>query len=277
MESKIKTSRRKFLKGFALTSAYLVTGGFPSLSYADVIAKKKDVVLRFAVGSDSHYGQPGTPSDTYIRDFVSHINSFHQQLPLDVCVINGDLIHDQPDLMAQLKPHVQKLAPACCITQGNHDRVSEAYWQQIWGVPLNYEKILENNVLVMMSTSNEKGEYLSPDLAWLESKLDEHKNKNVFLFLHIAQQKWTANSIDNTAYANLIQKSTNVKAVFHGHDHDQDGEKMLGAVPHLFDSHIGGNWGTPYKGFRVVEVLKDNTVLTYVMNPMSKINETTYR
>ena len=273
----MKTSRRKFLKGFALTSAYLITGGGHSLSAADVLAKKKKVVLRFAVGSDSHYGPPNTASDTYISDFVSHINSFHQQLPLNVCVINGDLIHDQPELMNQLKPYLQKLAVPYFVTQGNHDRVSAAYWQKIWDVPFNYEKILGNNVLLMMTTSNEKGEYLSPDLSWLESKLNQHKNKNVFLFLHIGQQKWTANGIDNTAYADLLQKYSNVKAVFHGHDHDQDGEKMLGVVPHLFDSHIGGSWGTPYKGFRIVEVLKDNTIQTYMMNPVSKINETTYR
>lgn len=51
---------------------------------------------------------------------------------------------------------------------------------------------------------------------------------------------------------------------------------MLGNVPHLYDSHIGGNWGTSYKGFRIVEVLKDNTIQTYVMNPVSKVNNTTY-
>jgi hypothetical protein len=144
----------------------------------------------------------------------------------------------------------------------------------MWGVPFNYKKIFRNQVFLMMSTSNEKGEYLSPDLKWLEAKLKAHRKQNIFLFLHIGQQKWTPNSINNPAYADLIQKHPNVKAVFHGHD--QDGEKMLGSIPHLYDSHIGGSWGTAYKGFRIVELLKDNSLQTYVMNPVSKINEVVF-
>jgi hypothetical protein len=278
MEAKIKTenSRRKFLKGFALSSAYLITGG-KFISAADILNNQKNVVLRFAVGSDSHYGQPDTDFDKFVNDFVSHINNFHKELPLDACVVNGDLIHDQPELMPQLKPHLEKLVVPYCVTQGNHDRVNATQWQKTWGVPLNYEKIFRNQVFLMMSTSNEKGEYLSPDLNWLEKKLKQHRKKNIFLFLHIGQQKWTPNSIDNPAYADLIQKYPNVKAVFHGHDHDQDGEKMLGSIPHLYDSHIGGNWGTSYKGFRVVEVLSNNSLVTYMMNPVEKFNKTFFK
>jgi Icc protein len=269
-------SRRKFLKGFTLTSAYLLAGGYQSLSAAEVLDNQKKVVLRFAVGSDSHYGQHDTAFDQYITEFISHINNFHQELPLDACVINGDLIHDKPELMLQLKPHLEKLAVPFCVTQGNHDRVPATHWQQTWNVPLNYERTFGKQIFLMMTTSNEKGEYLSPDLKWLEKKLKQHSKKNIFLFLHIGQQKWTPNSIDNPAYADLIQKYPNVRAVFHGHDHDQDGEKMLGNIPHLYDSHIGGSWGTTYKGYRIVELLNDNSVVTYMMNPVERVNEATF-
>ncbi len=276
MENKNEISRRKFLKGFTLTSAYLIAGGYQSLSAADVLGSQDKVVLRFAVGSDSHYGQPTTAFDQYITEFVSHMNTFHKELALDACVLNGDLIHDQPELMLQLKPHLEKLTVPFCVTQGNHDRISATQWQEIWNVPLNYERTFGKEIFLMMTTSNEKGEYLSPDLKWLEKKLKQHRKKNIFLFLHIGQQKWTPNSIDNPAYAKLIQKYPNLKAVFHGHDHDQDGEKMLGNIPHLYDSHIGGNWGTPYKGFRIVELLSNNSVVTYMMNPVEKLNEAAY-
>ena len=48
---------------------------------------------------------------------------------------------------------------------------------------------------------------------------------------------------------------------------------MIESVPYMFDSHIGGSWGTAYKGFRVVELTKDNSILTYIMNPIEKINQ----
>jgi len=49
-----------------------------------------------------------------------------------------------------------------------------------------------------------------------------------------------------------VKKYKNIKAVFHGHEHDQDGVAMENGIPYLFDSHIGGNWGTSYRGFRVL-------------------------
>jgi hypothetical protein len=64
--------------------------------------------------------------------------------------------------------------------------------------------------------------------------------------------------------------------VFHGHEHDQDGATMKGNVPFLFDAHIGGNWGTDYKGFRVVELMDDGSMITYMMNPGEKLNELRY-
>ena len=65
----------------------------------------------------------------------------------------------------------------------------------------------------------------------------------------------------------MLSKHKNVKAVFHGHEHDQDGIFKKDETSFIFDSHIGGSWGTDYKGFRVVEVLKNNSLVTYMMNP----------
>jgi hypothetical protein len=48
-------------------------------------------------------------------------------------------------------------------------------------------------------------------------------------------------------------------------------------IPHLFDSHFGGNWGTPYRGYRIVEVLGNKQIRTYIMNPLEKINETRHK
>jgi hypothetical protein len=47
---------------------------------------------------------------------------------------------------------------------------------------------------------------------------------------------------------------------------------MHDEIPFMFDSHFGGSWGTTYRGFRVVELAKDNSFVTYIMNPKDKIN-----
>jgi DNA repair exonuclease SbcCD nuclease subunit len=273
----MKTSRRKFIKGFALTSAYLLSEGVKALPLTDLIDSGENVVLRLAVGSDGHYGQPNTEYDKFFGEFVEHITRFHEQLPLDACVVNGDIIHDKPEFLRQSKQWLDKLPVPYYVTQGNHDMVSAEYWQQTWNRPVNEVAVVKGQVLLMMTTSNEKGEYLSPDLDWLKHKLEEHRKNNVLLFLHIGQHKWTPNCIDNSAYAELIIPYKNLKAVFHGHDHDQDGVKILEETPHIFDSHIGGSWGTPYRGYRIVEVMKNNQIRTYMMNPLEKVNETVYK
>jgi hypothetical protein len=120
---------------------------------------------------------------------------------------------------------------------------------------------------ILLDSSNEKGEYLSPDLVWLKESLEGlKKQKQVFIFVHIPQAKWTKNGIDTPAFLELLDKYPNIKAVFHGHEHDQDGVKMHGKIPFYFDAHIGGNWGTAYKGFRVVELNQDGSLVTYMLN-----------
>jgi metallophosphoesterase superfamily enzyme len=210
-----------------------------------------------------------------IEKITSQINSFHQETPLDFCVINGDIIHDKKHLLPLAKQKIDALIPQYYVTRGNHDMVTADYWNEVWGMPLNHTVIVKDQAIILGDTSNEAGKYLSPNLDWLTEQLEANKHrKHVLLFLHIPQKAWTANGINTPDFETLIDKYSNVTALFHGHEHDQDGVKLLGArqAPCLFDAHMGGNWGTPYKGFRVVEILKDGTLVSYMMNPTQKIN-----
>lgn len=270
-------SRRSFIKNVSLATAFLVTGNLRKLSASEVFQMRGKVAIRFAVASDAHYGQPNTAFDEMIEKVTGQINLFHKENPLDFCVINGDLIHNEKTLLPKVKLKLDALTMPWHITRGNHDMVTEDEWKAVWNKPLNYDAVVKKNALILGDTSNEKGTYLSPDLVWLKSKLDEHKKRNhVFLFLHIPQAKWTANGIDTPAFFELIRQYPNIKAVFHGHEHDQDGVKMDGKIPFLFDSHIGGNWGTAYKGFRIVELMEDGMMVTYMMNPVEKMAELAY-
>ena len=270
-------TRRSFIKNMSIASAILLTGDLQSLTAAEVYEQRKKVKLRFAVASDAHYGQPKTEFEAMVDTVTTQINDFHKQQVLDFCVINGDIIHDKQPLLTVSKQKLDVLTMPYYVTRGNHDMVTAEHWKEVWKMPLNHDVVIKKNAVLLGDTSNEQGKYLSPDLDWLKTTLETHKKrKNVFLFLHIPQAKWTKNGIYTPAFFELIKKYSNIKAVFHGHEHDQDGVKMVGNVPFLFDAHIGGSWGTDYKGFRVVEVMKDNSMLTYMMNPTVKINELNY-
>jgi 3',5'-cyclic AMP phosphodiesterase CpdA len=191
--------------------------------------------------------------------------------------MNGDLIHNEKSFLPLVKEKIDALKMPYYVTRGNHDMVTPEFWNSVWGTPLNHDVVIKGNGILLGDTSNEQGVYLSPDLTWLNNTLESHKDKNqVLIFLHIPQAKWTKNGISSPGVFDIIKKYPNVKAVFHGHEHDQDGVQMVEKVPFIFDAHVGGNWGTPYKGFRVVELLNDNTMITYMMNPTDKLNELSF-
>jgi hypothetical protein len=269
---KIKTMQRRlfFKKTVSLVSAAYFAPQVVIGSAAQ-IGKKEDLKLRFAVASDGHYGQKNTDYELFFKDIVKHLNQEKKKNQLDFALFNGDLIHDDPKFLPLAKNAFDKLKMPYYTTQGNHDMVSKEVWQQTWGYPVNHDFVLGDYAFLLGTTSNEKGQYLCADVSWLSERLDFHANKKyVFIFLHITQKSWTKNAVDCPDVINAIEKHNNVAAIFHGHDHDEDSLKKISDQSprnYFFDGHFGGSWGTPYRGYRIVEIYKDETVYTYQFNP----------
>lgn len=267
--------RRKFLKEGSAALLILASGKIVRLSnqYEEWFEKP---VLRFVVASDGHYGQKNTEYEKYFATLVDRINELHEENPFKFCVFNGDIIHDDKKWFTDAKKALDKLSMKYYVSQGNHDNCTADEWQQVWKMPVNIDFRVKKNSVLIGTTSNVEGTYLPPDIKWFSQKLEEHKTQqSIFIFVHINPVKQTAGSVNSPEFFELISRYKNVKAVFNGHDHDQDNIKMKGTIPFIFDSHVGGNWGTAYRGFRIVELRKDNSLLTYVLNPSEKINEQT--
>jgi DNA repair exonuclease SbcCD nuclease subunit len=274
-------SRRDFIKGLPIASAMLLEAckHEPTfISVEDIFRCQGEVKLRFVVASDGHYGHPNADYVSDFNNLTTHINSFHLESCVDFCVINGDITHDNIKFMPPAKKSLDNLAMPYYVVRGNHDIATDSYWKEVWKMPLNHDVVIKkDNVILLGDTSNIYEEYLPPNLPWLKSQLDKYKNlTNVFLFIHIPQ-KWTVHSVDTPAFFDLVHQYPNLRAVFHGHEHDLDHVIMHNKLPFLFSAHFGSDWGTSYKGFRIVEILNDNSMLTYIMNPTRKINELTYK
>jgi hypothetical protein len=270
-------SRREFIKNISAASVVLLGGKVLSITSAHAESLTNESIFRFVVASDGHYGQQGTESDLNYTNIVKKITAFHNQNPIRFCVINGDIMHDEKNFLVTAKKLLDVLPVKYYVTRGNHDHVTASYWKEVFGMPLNHHVVIDNNAIILADTSNEKGDFLSPDLVWLKTKLEAYKTKeNVFLFLHIPQTMWTKGCVDTPAFFELVKSYKNIKGVFHGHEHHEDGVRMVEHIPYMFDSHFGGNWGTAYKGFRVVELMKDGSLLTYIMNPTEKIKQATF-
>ncbi|MEJ6979120.1 metallophosphoesterase [Pedobacter sp. P351] len=268
-------SRRKFIKqsltGIAAFSLLPAVNTFAGQEQGSFLKSADAPKLRFALASDGHYGQPGTQSDKMFADLISWLNDEHSKKPLDFVIFNGDLVHDDPKLLEVVKlKYFNDLKMPFYAVPGNHDRCSTSRWKSVFGYEDNYVFESKGTGFVMGNTSNEKGEYICPDNEFLKRSLDSFKDKKVvFVVLHIPPHKWLPQEtyfVHCEDTLKLLHQYPNLKAVFHGHDHSLDGIRYTGKLPHLFDGHFGGNWGTDYKGYRIVEIDDENKIFTYQVN-----------
>ncbi len=211
--------------------------------------------LRLVTASDGHLGEPGTDSRRFLEELVDAVNTLHATAPVDIAVLNGDIGHGGAALLREAKKGLDRLEMPYLVTQGNHDEVSPAEWEDIWGAPGDQVYRLGRRSLVLANTSNEAGDYLCADQDWLAQALSgEAGQQDVLVFMHITPNTWTKWGIACPGVRRVLAGAPNVRAVFNGHDHDQGGVKVDEGVHYFFDAHYGGHWGTSYRAFRLVEL-----------------------
>lgn len=260
--------RRQFLGSILLLTAGGVLKAIP------VFPEGRKRKLRFAVASDGHYGQPDTAYEEYFRIIVDKINAAHAREQFDFYVINGDIIHDKKEFFPAAKNALDRLRPSYYVTRGNHDMIDSDGWQEIWHQPLYQEFSLGKNSFLLLDSSDEKGTYRCPDVDWVQQMLEKNRQQeNVFIFMHINPAKLTQHGILCEPLLTVFDQFDNIRAVFNGHDHQEADLKMHGGLHYIFDGHLGGSWGVDYRGFRIVELLDNGDLLTYMMDPDQKKRE----
>ena len=267
-------NRRKFIATGAAGIAGVVM--LPAInSFADphslYTKNPGKLKLRFALASDIHYGQPGTGFEEHIANLIKWLNNDHAQNHLDMVIINGDLVHNRPDLLPELKTkYLDKLSVPYQTIPGNHDFADAKVWKSVFNYEDHYTVEHGNVAFVLANTADTKGGYVCPNNNFLKASLDKFASKKIiFVVLHIPTAKWIPNDgfLDCPETMNLLHSYSNVKAVFHGNDHLLDGVRYTGnKFPHFFDSHIGGDWATDYRGYRIVEINQQNEIYTYQVN-----------
>ncbi len=275
-------SRRRFI--IATSAAAAIPARWVE---AEEIPEGATVKMRFAVASDLHYGQPNTPFDDMAGELVEWINKEKKDKGLDALFLNGDLTHDSSAALITLRDkHLSKLEVPYHSNKGNHDFVDgkpespTESWNKIWGYPSNHTFKIGDFVFIMADTSApaQSNIYLAADLEWLKGQLEAHRDAPaIFVMIHIQQRRhkfegWPQHGVSQEsevpkaeAVMDLLESTPNVRAVFHGHNHDQTGVYVSDGRRYFFDSHTGGSWGAK-RGYRIVEVYEGNRMVTYQVN-----------
>ncbi len=278
-------SRRHFLK----TSMAAASGSAVGLQWvsADEIEAGSELKLRFAVSSDFHYAQRNTPFDEMTGEWVEWMNQEKADKGLAAVFLNGDLVNDSPEGLVTLRDkHLSNLKMPYYCTKGNHDYIDQKpgspseSWDKLWGYPSNHTLKLGDYVFVIADTSApaKSNVYLAADREWLKGQFEAHKDAPaIFAMIHIQQRKhkvdgWPQHGVGAKeevpkaeAVMELLESTPNVKAVFHGHNHNETSVYVSGERRYFFDSHVGGSWGAK-RGYRIVEIYDDHKAVTYQMN-----------
>jgi hypothetical protein len=232
------------------------------------IPPREELRLRFAIASDGHYGQAGTEFDVLHDRMLGWLTDEKSTRGLDFTMINGDLFHDDAALLPIITEKWDRLHMPYFVSHGNHDKVDEDRWKSTWNMGWHHDFELSGISFLILNTADKEGKYICPDLDWTRQQLQQKAAANaLFVFMHITPFAWTKAGMACPDLTGLFAQQANLKVIFHGHDHDQDGLKTDGLKPYLFDSHIAGNWGTPYRGYRIIEMTRGGEIISYQMNP----------
>lgn len=270
-------NRRGFLKHALTGGVWLAAGSTFKAIAADhlTLPDRRKIKLRVAIASDGHYGQPETQFEANHLEMVSWINAEHAERGVDFACINGDLFHNDISFLPAVKDNWNKLKMPYYVSHGNHDMIDEQSWRKTWNYGWDYGFSKKDIGFIVLNTADSKGTYISPDAEKTKQLLKQYsEHKQLFVFMHITPMKWTNGGIDCPQIVNMFDKQANLKALFHGHDHDQDNVKEKNGRYYFFDSHVAGSRGTKYRGYRILEIMKNGDILTYQMNPAAneKVN-----
>lgn len=277
--------RRSFLNHSALFAAATTLPA--RWCRAKDLPVNRKLKMRFAVASDLHYGQANTPFVQMAEEMVGWMNKEKQGKGLDLLFINGDLTHDNPQLLLELRDkQLSKLEVPYYCTKGNHDYLDPKEksptesWKKIWGYDANHTVTHKKFAFVLADTSApaKSNIYRAASREWLKAEFEKYaKAPAIFSLIHIQQRKhkvcgWPQHGVNDVnqveegeAVMSLLETTPNVRGVFHGHNHDQTSMWISGDRRYFFDSHVGGSWGAA-KGYRIVEIDESNRMVTYQVN-----------
>lgn len=298
------TSRRSFIKKMATVgiASHIPRCLFPQHETTDFLSSllddmvdQSEVIQRFIVvgdihakltnhsstntsGVDDRTGPIVTPK-LFVDRFDLLLNNLvkEESKRLDFVLFNGDLIHTSKEPRVPRLKEIKDLYHAkvnvpMYASVGNHDLATDEEWIEAIGHSRSHAFEMGDYGYIIIRSSDEDGaRQICLDKEFLEQKLMEFKcKKGVFVFSHIPRYAGVrpgtkGDSPECSDILTLFQNQKNLKLVFHSHFHEEDRTFLKDGVNYAFSGHVA-MYGLDYYGYRIVDIYKDGSVKTTMMD-----------
>ncbi|MDP0562514.1 MAG: 3',5'-cyclic-AMP phosphodiesterase [Candidatus Endonucleobacter sp. (ex Gigantidas childressi)] len=157
---------------------------------------------------------------------------------IDAIVITGDISQDEtPASYQRLINHLTPLATPFYWLPGNHD-ILEVMTKACPQAVIQCVEMRQWQLLMLDSKSSGEvsGRLTDQTLSWLKSRLSETESKNTIIAMHHHPYKTGSKWMNHLGLQNafqfqeIISDYSNIKAVIHGHIHQQ-AEVFVGNIP----------------------------------------------
>jgi 3',5'-cyclic AMP phosphodiesterase CpdA len=260
-ETEIAMSTGKLIAGIIMAILVASIMGFVIIQNSRLT---NDVIFKFVVASDGHYGEPGTE---YEKNYATLVNWCKNITDLDLVVVTGDISNSGTEAELEgAKAYLDTLDVPYYVVKGNHDDNETAFLSVFGYSSLNYTFDDSGYHFAVINSSQDSTFLDANELAWLDSDLTRNSAETCFVFGHISQiNSGETYDIDNDNFEMMIASHSNVKALFFGHIHSSYAVNSANGTKICYNGHFGGSYGT-YCGYRIVEIYEDGTIKTYYTN-----------
>ena len=229
---------------YVLTGENISDISFESLSVETVekLTKKSNDIFVSALSkhrntfrilfiSDMHFSDG---SDNRFQMMVDDINNEHNRKPLDLVVVNGDMVSNTPtkNYFGNIMKYFNQIGIKVIYLKGNHDNMINSEWTEFFGNNQNLIISLDSLNLLCVDTFN--GDLYTDSSGLYSYKESDISDELYNKCLQFINKQDTKKNIIVCHYPNTrtnisrLASNENVLCFFSGHVHDYDTRTVVG-------------------------------------------------
>ena len=302
-----------------LLAAVMLVGTIPFVGVSAAAQNtdaSSDQSYRVLLSSDMHYSIDaymakyyGVTNDDRLQLWVDSIKAEHENDPIDLLIIPGDVSFDHCDsrgtvtkgagstVQSFVDNYVSQLPEEIdvFIMPGNHDAWTNANWVAKTGYNREGYLTLGDNLFIMIDTYDNPAAmednygtganmtYQKIDVDWVQDVMDQYPTHKVWLVSHYFDP-----TAESTAFKNLVCNNDRVMGLFAGHTHQSElielgaayGNKVIAQTGTFSYSYYTTYSGTQQQildslwGYRELVITPDIAYSQYILVDTTNTNLT---